>query len=51
MILTCLDIFRDDESLYPSRSVRFSNTEVSFGAETKKIFKKFLVRGADPSFV
>ena len=40
MILIFLHIFRDDERLYPFRSVRLSNNELSFGPENKKPSKK-----------
>ena len=42
-MLICLDIFREDECLYPSRSVRLCNNKVSFGPENKKLSKKLLV--------
>ena len=36
VISFCLDIFRDNERIYPSESVRFSNKKASFGSENKK---------------
>ena len=51
MILICLDIYRDDERLYPPRSVRISNNKVSFGLKNKKLSKKLLALGADHTFL
>ena len=67
-IVTCdfdlLDIFHDDQRLYPSKSVRLSNNKTSFGYENKKLIselasanirkfscqdKKLLALAADPS--
>ena len=41
MISICLDNFRDDEHLYPSRSVRLSKKNASIGPEKSK----FLIKG------
>ena len=43
MILIILNIFRDDELLYPSGCVRLSNNKLSFGPENKKLIKKRLI--------
>ena len=52
MILVFVDIFRDDERLYPSRSVRLSNNKLNLGPENKKPeIKKLVVLVADPSFL
>ena len=39
MIFICLGIFRDDEHLYLSKSVRILNNKLSFGPEDKKLIK------------
>ena len=51
VVLLCLDIFQDIERLYPSRGAQLSNNKVSFGIENKKLIRKLLVLGADPSFL
>ena len=38
-----MDIFCDNERIYPSRSVRFSNNKASSGPENKRLIKKCLV--------
>ena len=43
MISFGLDIFRDNESIFHSRSVRFSNDKATFGPE-KGLLMKFLVQ-------
>ena len=40
VILICLDIFRDNERLYPPRSVPLSSNKARFGLENKKLIEK-----------
>ena len=43
MISFCLHIFRDNECIFPSRSVGFSNNKATFGPENKRLLRKCLV--------
>ena len=51
MILICLDIFRDDKRLYPSKSNQFSNKKFILIPENMKLIKKLLVIGANPGLL